>query len=186
MNKVILLNGPPRCGKDTVANYICRRFDAHHHKHALILQRAVSALFAVPWPEWQARYEPDKDTPWETLEGLTPRQAMIWVSEEVMKPRFGHTYFGRKLAATITAGRAPLNVISDCGFQLEQDPIISTFGAENCILIRIHRPGTSFANDSRSYITAPCTSVDLPNTGGVPELYERAERIMEEFLWGAN
>ena len=43
--------------------------------------------------------------------------------------------------------------VSDGGFPEEIQPVIDHVGAENITIVRIHREGCDFSNDSRNYLT---------------------------------
>ena len=156
--KIVLLNGPPRCGKDTAAGFLCDRLRGIEHKCADPLRNAVPAMFGMALTDWRHAYLHAKETPHPALQNLSPRQAMIWLSEQVMKPTFGEDIFGRIATTALRArlavydGANPLVLISDSGFESEIVPMAEAFGAENMLLLRIQRPGHTFAGDSRSFI----------------------------------
>jgi hypothetical protein len=92
----------------------------------------------------------EKEIPRDQLGGRSPRQALIYVSEEVVKPAFGQDYFGRYAAQRLTPGA--LHIFSDGGFIKEIQPVIDAVGPENLLLVQLHRDGFSFEGDSRRYI----------------------------------
>jgi hypothetical protein len=83
---------------------------------------------------------------------LTPREALKYVSEAIVKPYLGKDYFGKALANEITSD---LSVVSDGGFREEILPVCEELGAENVFLVQWTRAGTSFDNDTREYIDPP-------------------------------
>jgi hypothetical protein len=83
------------------------------------------------------------------LEGMSRRDAMIFVSEEVIKPLYGKDYFGRKSADKINEDKN--YCFSDGGFAEELLPIINTASAEQIILVQLTRDGCDFSSDSRRY-----------------------------------
>jgi hypothetical protein len=116
-----------------------------------------------------AKLRPDK-----IFFGLSPVQWLVWLSEEVMKPKFGSDYFGRIAARILSEPtQAPFTAISDSGFRDEALPIAQTFGPKNCLVIQLHRPGKTFEGDSRSYI-------ELSDVG-VPLIELRNEYTLEIF-----
>lgn len=151
--RVLLVNGPPGSGKDTVADYVYALWGARRLKFAEPLKASVPKLFNLTDAEWVRMQERDqKEKPQEKLFGMTPRTAQIWVSEDVMKPQFGEDVFGRLLWNRVQSSPAELFVVSDSGFQPEAEVLIEKLGAENLALIRLSRPGCSFDGDSRDYV----------------------------------
>lgn len=152
--KVIFLNGPPDCGKDTLANILVRHFDARHLKFSMVMKNALPVLFNSPI-DWVAM-EKTKNLPNNTFLGMSFREAQIWLSEEVMKPKFGEDIFGKLLLRRMMDMTAsPFDVISDSGFEPEAQVIMKGVGNAYCYLINVHRPGTHYLGDSRSYISLP-------------------------------
>ena len=114
---------------------------------------------------------------------LSVREAMIYISEVIMKPRFGDNYFGVARAKAIQEGE--IAVDSSCGFLEELPPLIERLRQENILLIRVHRAGATFEGDSRNYIPdgVITNTVDVNSVYGfLPEYLEEVERHVEEFL----
>lgn len=154
--KFILLNGPPGSGKDTVASHLIPYLKFTHLKFAAPIKRMVAALLQCD----QRTLEAIKDEPNRSLRFLnqdmirddTPRQLLIALSEELLKPRYGNSVFGNFLWTEATKSANDLFVVSDCGFQEEVNRLINSAGASNCVLLRLHREGKDFNNDSRSFL----------------------------------
>ncbi|ENO2693518.1 hypothetical protein ACBB95_004406, partial [Salmonella enterica] len=90
-----------------------------------------------------------KERPQTFLMGMSPREFMIWISEDVIKPKFGKDYFGVRFNQKVKECDAPV-VCTDGGFP---DEIIALINAGNEVkLCRLHRDGFTFAGDSRNYI----------------------------------
>ena len=148
---IVLVNGPPRSGKDTVANLL-----ANHGyqplKFAGSLKAGLAGLLGLSIEEYLEYFETDaKAENGGPFEDLTPRQALIDLSEEYMKPRFGQDIFG-KVAANVAFEVEGDVVFSDCGFDAEVIPVVHFFGAENCRVIRLAREGCNWDGDSRTYL----------------------------------
>lgn len=173
--KFLLINGPPRSGKDTLADLLQERRGFTSLKFATPLRTAVPAMFGIPQHIYDILIEQHKESPTELLQGMSPREAQIWLSEEVMKPRFGQFIFGQILAGTANHSVNNKFVVSDSGFLTEAQVLVDTFGHENVKLIRLHRKGTSFAGDSRSYVAVDgVESIDIFNNGTLEELLAAA------------
>lgn len=167
---IIFLNGPPRSGKDTLAKHIVDTAPGFKQvSFAAVLKRKTHALYGLDPSLPHDAFEATKDMPNEAFLGLSPRQAYINVSEQLMKPTHGQDIFGQFMLKDMMAelGTVKGYVISDSGFESEALPLLRTFGANRCMLIRIvaRKRGCSFKNDSRSYIELPCQSYALQNEG---------------------
>lgn len=147
---IVIFNGPPGSGKDEAASFFkARGFKHLSFKYALF--KETISFFGVD-EEWFMRGYNDrsiKERPEELLEGMSRREAMIYVSEEITKPAFGNDIFGVSVASEIEDG---MNyVISDGGFVEELTPIINRVGADNIVLVQLTREGCDFSSDSRRY-----------------------------------
>jgi len=143
--RIFLLNGPPRSGKDTIA----RNMEVPNLKFAGPLKDAVHKAFDLDVPA--DFFERRKDIPCPEFYGKTPRQVYIAFSESFVKPLFGPDYFGKVMVGEMLPYKKhPFVVISDVGFAPEVARLIERFA--DCVLVRVHRKNTSFANDSRQYL----------------------------------
>lgn len=156
--RVVLLNGPPRAGKDFAAAAIIREFHgAGLVKFAGPLKRATHEAFGLT-DRADAHYENCKDEPHPDFGDLTPRAAYIAMSEQGIKSAFGHGHFGRAAVnrmRNLYSRGLQLAVVSDSGFVGEALEVVKAFGPENVLLIQLFRDGYSFKGDSRSYINLP-------------------------------
>ena len=148
--KIILLNGPPRAGKDEYCKGILNAFpDARHLKFAQPLRDAVCTFFKVEDYEIEDLKARDKRV----------RSFMISLSEKTTKPLLGKDYFGVRAAKAVRAleHSVELFVVSDAGFQYEVDAFLNELPVEAQIW-QIHRPATSFLGDSREWVTPQANS----------------------------
>ena len=166
-NVAVILNGPPGCGKDTIANKIVSQSNFVKHQFKDALYEHTAKHFQVDLDKF-THFASDrelKDS--KSLAGLgsrTPRQALIHVSEEVYKPRYGTDYFGKVEAGRVREHKGrmggKLNVIyPDGGFESEVPPIESEF--DLVIIVRLHRDGFTFEGDSRNYLNLPDTETRI-------------------------
>lgn len=163
--RILLVNGPKSSGKDYATNQIHEIFElVEKAKFAKPMYDGLQNLFGIDPDEWEHIYNNHKEEPSDLLFGMTPRNAMIWMSEEVMKPKFGKDVCGiiasNRVRSAFENGYE-LVVFSDSGFADEAKVIVRDYGAENVYLLQIHSEGCNFNGDSRSYV--------YPEDIGIPE-----------------
>lgn len=177
--RIVFLNGPPGCGKDTAVSHLTPYLTFTHLKFAAPIKRMVCGLLNEDM-RW---LEENKDAPHRTL-GLnsdtaliqqdTPRKLLIALSEELLKKRYGENFFGRVMVNEISKSMNKLVLISDSGFRTEAEPVIKKFGGPNCLQLLIRREGKDFRDDSRSYWRAPgCVQRDIINDDSIHNLTMR-------------
>ena len=168
MKTVIVLNGPPRCGKDTLSGMLAAEFGVVELKFAAILKRMVHQAFGlhdVPVDHFEAV----KDQPQDVFFGKTPREVYIAFSETFIKPLYGPKFFGTELARQIASSNAERFVVSDGGFPAEMKPLYEVARVE---LVHVKRPGCDFSNDSRGWLPDP--NCEICNDGSIEELRSAA------------
>jgi hypothetical protein len=183
-NKIILLNGPPRSGKDTVGHLIQAFTGAFSTKFAKAVKdgaHALTGLTDVP----HDFFETCKDQPTTVFAGMTPREFYIHYSEVVMKPLFGARVFGlrtaQELAGPFKQGR--ICVVTDSGFEAEALAVADLFGALRVELWKIYRDGTTFDGDSRSYVMLDNPAVrprNISNNGTILELAQQVQEALSQ------
>ncbi len=197
---IIALNGPPQSGKDTVAQKMYNAIvDINVNKRMTIakfsdpLKLGVHAAFGIvnEFAEVQGEdwFEDRKDTPLDEFFGMSPREAYIWFSEEVMKPRFGKFIFGQLMAKRLShmlditeEDIHPLIIIADSGFTEELEFLEEVVGANHIMRIRLIRRGHSFENDSRSWFEYPkIKTIDLINNGTIDDLETSIKSIVNDY-----
>jgi hypothetical protein len=172
MPKIILFNGPPRSGKDTATKFALEYLGdrGRFYRFAEPLKDAAHALFGMSGCTTE-HFDSMKGVHLPQFFGMTPREAYIWLSEEVAKPKFGKDFFTRVAVNALKNYDDHVIVISDCGFQDEVDGLIEEFGGENIFVVRIMREGTSFEGDSRSYVSNKMTrAYHITNNGLLSDL----------------
>ena len=188
--KIIILNGAPNSGKDMVAAAFVRAFNWQHCEFKKKLFQLTQDLYCVNSFEWSLHYgRAMKEQPWSKLNGLSPRQALINVSENIVKPNFGKDYFGKAAALSVIEGWG--NIFSDGGFMSELVPLIDKFGQENILLIRLHRDGCTFAGDSRAYLYPEkeypdMYTEDILNNGTEQELFDAVYNVYLNTTGGSD
>jgi len=117
---------------------------------------------------------------------LTPREAMIHVSEFMIKPTLGQDWFGRKRVQALINHPHRVFFDSSTGFKEELPPLIDVLGQENILLLRIRRKGFDFS-DSRGYIDDGVidNTFDVENIEGEEDTYNTyCLNLVEEFICG--
>jgi hypothetical protein len=179
--KMLLMNGPLKCGKDVALDYLKDNYfpqmvrrEAKDKLHELTIS-FFNVTEEFYWTTYNDRSVKEAPLPEFSIKTgmlqklgeiipevldrgqkseyteLSIREAMIFVSEVICKPVFGKDYFGVCRADNIDKGE--LSFDGSCGFQEELPPLIGKLGQDNIMLLRIHRPGYEFGdNDSRSYM----------------------------------
>lgn len=156
---LVMLNGPPGIGKDELAD----RMVASKHLSSFIgftKQEMKESLYAEVAKHYSVSrdcvYElnadrDSKEKPNELFGGLSVRQAMIHVSEDILKPEYGEGIFGSRAAELALYNRSDRVVVSDTGFADEIVELVKPF--EKAVIIRLRAAGFDFRGDSRSYVT---------------------------------
>jgi hypothetical protein len=147
-----IFNGPPSSGKDDACKFLKKHFNYQHlqFKDQLFIDTANHFEVSLDW--FMLDYDDRilKEMPRDELKGLSKREALIHVSENVIKPKYGKDYFGMK-----TAEKLDISLdycFSDGGFVEEVYPLINRVGPEKMCIVQIYRNGYTFSSDSRNYI----------------------------------
>ena len=185
MLKVLFVNGPPGAGKDILGKIAERTISGVRIvKFSSVLKERTHALYGITHMNGQPyahnAFDAVKDGPCAEFMGLTPRQAYIAVSETYFKPQHGQRIFGELLKRELLDQCGPQNallVVTDSGFQPEAEVLVEHFGAAQCALIRVARPGHTYYGDSRgpvdlAHLGVPC--IDLPECSTLVQLEQEA------------
>ena len=158
MSKVIILNAPPACGKDTIGSIIADMNQIYGVRmlsfKAPMFEIARAILGDSRFEYFMFLYEDRlyKEEPESMLNGKSPREFMIWISESIIKPEFGNNYFGLRMVEAVKSGTAPA-IITDGGFPEETIALIEA--GIQVHVCRLHREGFTFEGDSRNYLHLP-------------------------------
>lgn len=157
---IVVFNGPPGSGKDEAAGYLSKTFGFHQLSFKSQLFAKTTEHFGVSTEWFMKDYDNRtvKERPELVLGNRSRREALIYVSEEIIKPVYGSDYFGKCVAEQINPD---LNyVISDSGFVDELAPIVDMVHARNMMIVQLTRRGCGFEHDSRRYLDCMDNIVD--------------------------
>ena len=151
--KIIILNAPPGAGKDTIGKLI---HEAHPESMLKSMKESMFEIaLAILGPGMYRKFleayndRKQKEKPQAFLNGKSPREFMIWISEDVVKPQFGDQHFGHRFVESALNAGASI-ICTDGGFPDEIKPLIkSGFYVD---VFRLHREGYTFQGDSRNYL----------------------------------
>jgi hypothetical protein len=148
---IILFNGPPGTGKDAAADFFKEKGFKHLSFKYQLFKETIS-FFGVDEQWFMQGYKDRslKEEPEDWLDGMSRREAMIYVSEEITKPAFGQDVFGKLVADEIDLSKD--YCVSDGGFVDEVAPVINKVGSENFVLVQLTREGHDYSTDSRRYL----------------------------------
>lgn len=171
---IVILNGPKFSGKDTLAKLLLKLFPGAIHA------RMKDVLYTSSYENWRIERQDMSFDEWVVLcndPGLkdvpvkwlgnskapmrSPRQALIYMSEEVIKVTDGDNGVAirtaRKLKAMYPDYKDRMVIFSDGGFNCEVECLLREFEIprKHMTVVRIDRKGCTFENDSREYIRDP-------------------------------
>lgn len=190
---IVGFNGPPECGKDTLAQMVMEHTERQLHKVcppiwleslSFPLRHIAYAMVGRTYREFgdlnpgELKYSEFKNTYFPRLK-MDGRHLMIAASEQFLKPVYGDSVMADMLIernrprAAIASG---LLLVRDSGFQCEMNPLIDEYGADNVLIVNVMRPGKSFDNDSREWV-AHTNRYAVDNNGSLEDLRTEAGRI---------
>jgi hypothetical protein len=203
LTKILLFNGPPRCGKDTAAIRTMNKFteivwdhramplllpegEIKFDRFAMPCKLSFAGVTQAPSVDRFGNVEPYESTKGDVIPwlGVSYRQYQIDFSEMFMKRCYGEDIFGRLFIQRNSNFRGRAIVVPDSGFETEVAPVAEAFGMDNILLLRIHRPGYDFTGDSRSYLRdgiVPNTH-DVDNDSTMEVFHEKLDTIVGNFL----
>ena len=197
---VVLFNGAPASGKDTCASIMKELFkDSEILAFKDTLYKDTAKLFGVDCKLFK-EIATDRDLKEKKTALLrintggfigylkylagailqryaySPREALIYTSEKVIKPKYGLSYYGNKLAQDVLESDKEVFFVPDSGFIPELQPLVDA--GHNILVVRLFRSGYSFEGDSRTQfeenelIKMGVNFVNLHNDGDLEELKE--------------
>lgn len=153
---LVLLNGPPGSGKDTLAKAlvdagvgIVHEYKKHLFDYARTrLTRAEMAEIDRIWGAGSESHR-QKDEPNYILGGCTPRQKVISVST-IARGLHGDNVFSLMFLREAQPGTT--YIVPDVGYDSDYWSLTTHY---HVLVVRLSRDGCTFANDSRKYLDGP-------------------------------
>ena len=178
---VIMFNAPPRAGKDTACEILMRKFpeSVKYEYFKEYLYKESAKVLGLDFNFWASVCQNGdlKDKPMLRLQtgeaegSLTPRDILINVAENILKPKHGKDCIANatahKIAKTIQQFKAekgynPIIVVPDLGFPYEADAVRAIIPSAEVAVVHIKRKGYTFDGDSRNYV--PKAKYRIENT----------------------
>ena len=148
---IILFNGPPRTGKDTVSEFLLKE-----------LQGSVIIKFTKPVKDMTHKkynldvehdyYEDLKDTHLIEFQGKTPRESYIETSTN-LREKEGNNAVAKLFVKEVLESTADIVINPDIGYDFEAEELFNSFDISNILLFKINREGKSFEHDCRDWLT---------------------------------
>jgi len=177
MKPIIILNGPPSSGKDTISALLSGKgFIIQNFKYRM--HQIACTMLGWTMSDWLRFYNDRsmKEVKHDFLGDKSTREFMIYISENIMKPLFGKDYFGKAAASEVKEsfschGYKLGAVFADGGFP-EEIPPLGVVG--KILIVRLFRDGCTFQGDSRNYLCEDdlpmCKFMNEKIIDGKPEL----------------
>ena len=197
MGKIVFVfNGRPKCGKDTLATFLIDNLNSHtelttnRHKFAQLLIDQACCLSNISLNEWNTRYATEKDVPWNRLLGMSQREWICYIAEEVVKPKLGRDFYARALAENIDKLSEQVHIITDGGFPEEIYELCECETVDHVVLVRVEMPSVEYIKDTRKDLSTvehvKLSHVNLTNIFGglsdtVMQMMERVYSLLDLF-----
>ena len=181
MNRVILICGAKRSGKDVVADYLVEQYGYTKVKVATPLKRVVQDLFGFTDDQLETNEKDQVDIRW----GVSPRRVMQFLGTDIMQykiqeliPDIGRTFWIKSLIKQMLSSNTP-TVVSDIRFRHECDMLKSVF--KNVHIIRVVRNATRSPSDDhiseQEFNTIEVDAI-IDNDNTIDHLHEQIDKFM--------
>lgn len=187
MKHIVLLCGYARCGKDTVAEYLCSKHSYTNMKFARKLKLILKILFGFT----DEQLEHNKhvvDAYW----GVSPRQAMEFIGTEMFQyyiqkllPNQSRNFWANSLLNDIETDSSDKIVVSDLRFVHEYECFVRHFKHDKISVIRIVNQNAT--NDNSSHVSNNehlqiKTDYVVHNNGTINDLHHAIEKLLTKMV----
>lgn len=183
--KIIGVCGRRRCGKDTIANYMCNKYGFVNKKIAHDLKHVVQFLFDFTDQQIESDEKDICDDHWN----IPPRKALQFIGTDMMQyrlqeilPHIGRSFWIKSfIKKNLHNNNQPL-VISDLRFPHEYEELKKY----NIFVIRVDRPvlnidiGVDEHLSEKEYTQIPA-DMTVTNDGTLEDLYKKIDNILIKF-----
>jgi hypothetical protein len=148
---IILLNGPPRSGKDTAAEFIIQLLGnskVYHDKLSKPMKSGLRTIFDFKSNEMQALEAYKEESNGPDYGGHSWRAMQIHLFQH-LETTYGSDILGKLFIRRNKNNGKVHTVVSDCGRSVELIPIVKDISYGQLGLIRLSRPNCDYSNDIR-------------------------------------
>ncbi|MTH95921.1 hypothetical protein [Roseibium sp. RKSG952] len=147
----VLLNGPPRSGKDTASEALMDALGSDCDllkftrpvKDLTHARRGLDVL--------HDHFESLKDTPLDEFGGKTPREAYIETGARE-RAENGDDAVANMFVKSVVESKCAVILNDDVGGDMEAEAVANALGFDRVLVIRVHRKGCDFSNDCRDWV----------------------------------
>lgn len=194
MNRIVLINGAPGSGKDTLGVELQKHYSATHKTKIFRFKDGlyeyahsyIKHLISFDDFMFMCTNRFLKDVPNEMFFDLSPREFLIFVSEKHAKKTKGENVWVNHFIEDYSEyiedhkGSPCMAIVTDLGFKNELDRLVESYQF-NINIIRIERTGCSFDGDSRNYVKSNIIDpIHVYNDSSVKELVEIVVQELNE------
>lgn len=181
MKTLILINGLPRSGKDTVADYICQKYAIEKKSFADSLKNIICGTFNISREELDTMKNEPYHFPVHFGEHKTDfRELLQRFGTEGMKPVFGNSVWADILYKRVLESSQYTTIVPDFRFLSEYKPQAGI--RIHTVLIKDDRelPKEGHASDVELYQNNFTFDTIIENTGSIQDLYKEVDK---ELSW---
>lgn len=186
---VIMFNGPPGIGKDTIVDII--KGSTYTCTVSEMIKYECDRYYGIQRGSFSyLMSERDiKDKPFYVDKKisdkvLSPRDMLIHYADNIAKPEHGQSVFIDKVVQEAIGQHCRDVIFTDLGYDYEVDAFAKYF--DKVIIVQLRHPDFNFNNDSREYISSTLdnvvtTSVDVER-GNIEATVRSVENALREEL----